>query len=75
MAHRVLSAQIAHETNTFSIIRIGMERYRGRGLFLGAEIPKNLKGTRTEIAAHIDAAERFGWDLVQPSRRPPRHRA
>ncbi len=66
MAHRVLSAQIAHETNTFSIIRIGMEEYRRRGLFIGEEIPKALKDTKTEIAAHLDAAERFGWDLVQP---------
>ncbi|MEX2519966.1 MAG: M81 family metallopeptidase [Paracoccaceae bacterium] len=66
MAYRVLSAHIAHETNTFSILRTGMDEFRKRGLFTGAGVAKALTGTRTEIAAHIDAAARFGWDLAQP---------
>lgn len=66
MSFRVLSAQIAHETNTFSIGRTGMDEFRKRGFFLGPEIAAALTGTKTEIAAHIDAAKRFGWDLVQP---------
>ncbi len=66
MARRVLSAQIAHETNTFSIRRTGMEEFRKRGFFLGAEVARALRGTRTEIAGHLAAAERFGWSLVQP---------
>jgi len=66
MPHRVLSAQIAHETNTFSIRRTGMEEFRRRGFFLGADIDRALRGTKTEIAGHIAAAERFGWELTQP---------
>ena len=63
---RVLSAQIAHETNTFCVLPTTLESFRKRLLLEGDAIPPALRGTRTEIAAHLDAADRFGWDLIQP---------
>lgn len=66
MNFRVLSAQIAHETNTFSVRRTTLDSYRERVLFRGAEVAERLAGTNTEIGAHIDAARHFGWSLVQP---------
>ena len=63
---RVLSAQIAHETNTFCVLPTTLESFRKRLLLEGDAIPPALRGTRTEIAAHLDAADRFGWDLTQP---------
>ncbi|SMF64180.1 Microcystin degradation protein MlrC, contains DUF1485 domain [Tistlia consotensis] len=66
MTRRVLSAQIAHETNTFSIVPTTLDDYRNRLFLVGAEIAPALAGTRTEIAGHLAAAERFGWTLVQP---------
>ena len=63
---RVLSAQIAHETNTFSILPTTLESYRSRLYYEGADIAAAMGGTACEIAGHIDAAERHGWDLVQP---------
>ncbi|MEY9883747.1 M81 family metallopeptidase [Bradyrhizobium sp. USDA 329] len=63
---RVLSAQIAHETNTFSIVPTTIEDYRKRLLLLDAEIAAALTDTRMEIAAHLAAAKRYGWTLVQP---------
>lgn len=66
MTRRVLSAEIGHETNTFSVLPTTLESYRARLYYRGAEIARAMAGTACEIAAHIDAAERHGWRLVQP---------
>ncbi len=63
---RVLSAEIAHETNTFSVLATTLESYRSRLYYEGADIAAAMGGSACEIAAHLDAAERFGWDLAQP---------
>ncbi|MEC9432103.1 MAG: M81 family metallopeptidase [Pseudomonadota bacterium] len=63
---RVLSAQIAHETNTFCVLPTTLESFAKRLLLEGEAIAGALRGTRTEIAAHLDAADRFGWTLTQP---------
>ena len=57
---RVLSAEIAHETNTFSVLATTLESYRSRLYYEGAEIAPAMGGAACEIAAHLDAAERFG---------------
>jgi len=62
----VLSAQIAHETNTFSVLPTGLADFRTRQLYEGDDIARVMSGTRTEMAAHIEAASRYGWQLVQP---------
>lgn len=62
---RVLAASLAHETNTFSIKRITEADWAGRLLLRGPEIER-LRGTNTESAAHMDAADRYGWTLTQP---------
>ena len=66
MTRRVLSAQIAHETNTFSVKPATIASYKARQWHLGADIAEALAGTNSEIAAHLDAAARHGWTLVQP---------
>lgn len=63
---RVLSAQISHETNTFSKRLTTLEHYRARQLYLGPEIARAMGQTKMEVAAHLHAAERFGWELFQP---------
>ena len=63
---RVLSAEIAHETNTFSILPTTLKSYRSRLYYEGADIADAMGGTACEIAGHLDAAKRFGWDLTQP---------
>ncbi len=64
MTRKVLSAEIAHETNTFSLVPTTLEDFENR-LFLDDPnaIAMALKGTNTEITAHIDAADVYGWDL------------
>jgi microcystin degradation protein MlrC len=66
MNRRILSAEISHETNTFSILPTTLSLYKARRYYRGEEIPKALFGTRTEIGAHLDAAKKYGWKLMQP---------
>lgn len=66
MTRRVLSAQIAHETNTFCVLPTTLESFASRMMLEGEAIPPALRGTKTEIAAHLDAADRLGWTLTQP---------
>jgi microcystin degradation protein MlrC len=66
MIRRVLSAEINHETNTFSIRPTTIDSYKARRFHRGDEIRRAMAGTRTEIGAHLDAAEKYGWKLVQP---------
>jgi microcystin degradation protein MlrC len=66
MGRRVLSAEINHETNTFSILPTTIHSYKARRFYRGEEIRRAMAGTRTEIGAHFDAAEKYGWSLVQP---------
>ena len=64
MTKRVLIAAVRHETNTFSQAPTDVAAFRARELYRGEEIAHNLTGTKTEIAAYLDAAERFGWTPV-----------
>ena len=63
---RVLTAGISHETNTFSMVKTDLDKFR-RGHFWGAnEIPGALRGTRTAMGAAFEAAGKFDWSLVHP---------
>lgn len=64
--YRVLSAQISHETNTFSRRLTTLDHYRARQLYRGPEIAAAMGQSKMEVAAHLHAAERYGWDLTQP---------
>ncbi len=66
MTRRVLSAEIGHETNTFSVLPTTLDSYRTRLYYRDADVARAMAGTASEIAAHIDAAERHGWRLTQP---------
>lgn len=66
MTRRILSAEISHETNTFSILPTTIPLYQARRYYRGQEIRKALAGTSTEIGAHLDAAKKYGWVLAQP---------
>jgi len=66
MNRRILSAKISHETNTFSILPTTLDLYKARCYYRGEEIVKAFAGTRAELGAHLDAARKYGWELVQP---------
>ena len=61
---RILCAAFKHETNTFSPLATDLKAYAARCLRRGAEIEPYFRGTATEMGAFLDAAERFGWELV-----------
>ena len=64
MARRILIAQFAHETNTFSRLPTTLADYQRRWLVEGDAIVPRFSGTRTEIGGLIDYAEKAGWELV-----------
>ncbi|HEY5633849.1 MAG TPA: M81 family metallopeptidase [Burkholderiaceae bacterium] len=66
MTKRVLIAGFKHETNTFSRVGADLDAYRARLLLRGAEVAKQLTGTRTEVAGFLDAARRHGWEVATP---------
>lgn len=66
MRPRILIAGFKHETNTFSSLPTDLAAYRARKLYEGAEIAARLGGTRSEMAAFLDAGDRHGWELVHP---------
>ncbi len=66
MTKRVLTAQIKHETNTFSILPTTLDSYRARIFHEGDAVLSALRGTNNEIAGVLDVAEDRGWELVAP---------
>ncbi len=63
---RVLIAGFKHETNTFSQLPTTLDSYNARALIYGAEIPKKLRHTKSEIAAFLDACATNGWQPIHP---------
>lgn len=66
MQKRVLIAGFKHETNTFSHLPTTLDSYKSRMLYYGDEVTEKMRRTKTEIAAFIDACERFNWQGVFP---------
>ena len=64
MTKRVLIAMFMHETNTFSILPTDRAAYQSRSLLLGDDIARKYAGTKTEVAAFLDGAERHGWQAI-----------
>lgn len=61
---RILTAAFKHETNTFSPLATDLAAYAARSLRYGDDVPRHYRGTATEMGAFIDAADRYGWELV-----------
>src|SRR3546814_15411334 len=67
MPSRILSFQFSHECNTFSSTLTDRSAFQQRVFVEGdAAVRARFHGTRTELGAHMDAAEKYGWTLVQP---------
>lgn len=63
MGFRVLSAEIAHETNTFSRIPTDQQAFRD-GHFLLADDATAARGDHnTELAGFLDIGRKYGWQL------------
>ena len=65
MTFRVLTGQLMHETNTFSVQPADIAAFEKLFCYRGAdEIIAHLTGTNSETAGFMAAAEAYGWDLI-----------
>ncbi|RVU36463.1 M81 family peptidase [Hwanghaeella grinnelliae] len=64
MAHRILIAKFAHETNRFSDRPTGLDAFRANMLYAGSEIPARLRDTNSEIAGFLDVTDIEGWTII-----------
>ena len=63
MGFRVLTAELAHETNTFSRIATDEQAFRNREFFIGQEAIDARGQKNTELAGFLDAARRHDWQV------------
>jgi microcystin degradation protein MlrC len=64
---RLLLVHISHETNTFSKLKTDLGAFRRRMFHLGDNaVIEAMRGTRTEVAGFLDAAEAHGWEVRLP---------
>jgi len=62
---RVLSAEFAHETNTFSKIATAYANFQAQDFFIDGPSAIAARGdSNTELAGFCDAARKHGWELV-----------
>jgi microcystin degradation protein MlrC len=63
MTFRVLTAEISHETNTFSIRPTDLAAFRDRYLLLGDDAIRKRGDANTDLAGFLDVARARGWRL------------
>ena len=63
MSFRVLSAEIAHETNTFNIRPTTMQCFQDRFLLAGDQAIAARGDKNTELAGLLDVGRDYGWQI------------
>ncbi len=63
MTFRVLSAEIAHETNTFNIHPTTVKCFEDRFLLDGPQAIATRTNSNTELAGLLDVVRRYDWQL------------
>jgi microcystin degradation protein MlrC len=63
MTFRVLTAELAHETNTFSRLPTGRQAFRDRYVLMGDDAIVARRNANTELAGFLDAGHAHGWDV------------
>ncbi len=64
MGFKVLTAEVSHETNTFSALQTDEDAFRNR-FFLRGEAPLAERGrANTELAGFLDAGRAHDWDIT-----------
>lgn len=63
MTFKVLSAEILHETNTFSVHRTDLKAFENCYLFWGAHALAERGDKNTELAGLLDVARHHSWQL------------
>ncbi len=63
---RLLLAMMKHETNTFSPVPTGLQRFHDWALIEGEAVAEAFAGTNTPLAAYLDLAREAGAEIVTP---------
>ncbi|MFT5153783.1 MAG: microcystin degradation protein MlrC, partial [Planctomycetota bacterium] len=63
MTFRVLTAELAHETNTFSRQITGKQAFRDRYVLIGDEAVTARGALNTELAGFLDVGREHGWQV------------
>ena len=66
MPKHVVAAKIKHETNGFNRILTTLDHFRDYELHAGPEVIPYYRGTRLEMGAFIESADRYGWTMDVP---------
>ena len=64
MVFRVLTAEVSHETNTFSALQTDEDAFRNRFFLRGEAALKERGGANTELAGFLDAGRAHDWDIT-----------
>lgn len=64
MPFRVLSAEISHETNTFSIRPTDIMAFENRYCLSGTDAIRERGDANTDLAGFLDVAQRHGWAIT-----------
>ena len=63
MSFKVLTAEFAHETNTFSCQSTDLQAFRNRCLLMGAEAIAERDKLNTELAGFLDVGRSNDWQI------------
>ena len=63
MTFRVLTAELSHETNTFSRVLTDKQAFKDRFVRLGDEAIAARREANTELAGFLDAGQAHGWRI------------
>jgi len=61
---RVVTGSISHETNTFSSVKTGLDKFKDHTFLIGEEMFEVFAGKRTIGAAFMRVAEEEGFELI-----------
>ena len=64
MAFRVLTAEVSHETNTFSALQTDEDAFHNRFFLRGEAALKERGSANTELAGFLDAGRTHDWDIT-----------
>jgi microcystin degradation protein MlrC len=63
MTFRVLTAELAHETNTFSRRVTNAQSFKDHYVLLGEDAIRARSDANTELAGFADAGKKYGWQI------------
>ena len=64
MTFNVLTAELSHETNTFSLRKTGKQAFMARYALMGAAAIAERGDENTELAGFLDAGRMHGWRVT-----------